>query len=67
MDKKIVEVTVRMPEYLKRDMQDLADHDDRTLSEAIRIALSTHLYGLKNRHEVPVCAGSSCPTSRGAE
>lgn len=65
MDKKIVEVTVRMPEYLKRDMQDLADRDDRTLSEAIRIALFNHLYGLKNRHEVPACAGLSCPTVRG--
>lgn len=45
MDKKIVEVTVRMPEYLKRDMQDLADQQDRTLSESIRVALCQYLYG----------------------
>ena len=67
MDKKIVEVTVRMPEYLKRDMQDLAARDDRSLSEAIRIALSNHLYGLKNRHDGACCAGVSCPTARGME
>ena len=65
--KKIVEVTVRMPESLKRDMQDLADIEDRTLSDVIRITLSNTLYGLKHRHEVSAAYGESSPAMRGKE
>lgn len=48
-DKKIVEVTVRMSETLKCDLQDVAMHNDRKLSDVIRIALETYLYGFKHR------------------
>jgi hypothetical protein len=50
-EKKISEVTVRLEEGMKRDLQDLAAHDDRTLSDTIRILLETALYGLKTRHD----------------
>jgi predicted transcriptional regulator len=49
MEKKIVEVTVRMSDTLKCDLQDIAMHNDRKLSDVIRIALELYLYGTKHR------------------
>ena len=64
-NKKIVEVTVRVPESLKRDLQDEAAHQDRTLSDTIRIALSQDLYGVKTRPDHACGHAESCPTLRG--
>lgn len=64
-EKRIAEVTVRLSESLKHDLQDIAAHDDRTLSETIRILLETQLYGLKSRHDALCGPSDSRPTSRG--
>ena len=54
-EKRIAEVTVRLEDGLKHDLQDMAAHEDRTLSELIRIILENHIYGLKARHD-QICA-----------
>ena len=64
-NKKIVEVTVRVPESLKRDLQDEAAHQDRTLSDTIRIALSQYLYGVKPRPDHACGHADSCHAMRG--
>lgn len=48
-EKRISEITVRLSETLKHDLQDVAAVTDRTLSETIRIALEVYLYGMKHR------------------
>ncbi|MGI9142258.1 MAG: hypothetical protein ACR2IJ_03605 [Fluviibacter sp.] len=47
--KKISEVTVRLSEELKQAANDVANFEDRTLSEVIRIALQLYVYGHKHR------------------
>lgn len=64
-EKKISEVTVRLSDTLKRDMQDLAAHEDRTLSDTIRIALEMYLYGAKHRLDVVCNHVESRGTTRG--
>lgn len=64
-EKRIAEVTVRLEESLKRDLQDLAMHQDRTLSEVIRVVLEDHLYGLKRRLCDACARGDSRPTLSG--
>ena len=64
-EKKISEVTVRLSDTLKRDMQDLAAHEDRTLSDTIRIALEMYLYGAKHRVDALCSHGQSSQTMRG--
>ena len=49
MEKRISEITVRLSETLKHDLQDDAALHDRTLSETIRIILDLYLYGSKHR------------------
>ena len=44
-EKCIESVRVHLPERLKNDLQDLADQEDRALSELIRVALEDWLYG----------------------
>ena len=51
MEKRISEITVRLSETLKHDLQDEAALHDRTLSETIRIILEVYLYGSKHRTE----------------
>ena len=48
-EKRICEITVRLSETLKQDLQDVAAAHDRTLSDTIRIALEVYLYGMKHR------------------
>ena len=48
-EKRIDEITVRVSDTLKRDLQDVAMHNDRKLSDVIRIALEIYLYGYKHR------------------
>lgn len=48
-EKRISEITVRLSETLKHDLQDVAAAHDRTLSDTIRIALEFYLYGMKHR------------------
>jgi len=62
-EKCISEVTVRLSDTLKRDLQDVAMHHDRSLSDLIRIVLETYLYGAKHR------ADESCSraNARGAK
>ncbi len=50
-DKRIAELTVRISDDLKRELQDQAAFEDRTLSDMIRIVLETHVYGFKARRE----------------
>jgi predicted transcriptional regulator len=66
-EKCISEVTVRLTDTLKRDLQDMAAHEDRTLSETIRIILETHLYGLKARHDALCGTATTGQTRRGIE
>ena len=51
IDKCIAEVTVRLTDTLKRDLQDLAMLDDRSLSDMIRTLLETSVYGLKHKRD----------------
>ena len=54
-EKCISEITLRLPESLKRDLQDIAAHEDRTVSDVIRTLLEDRIYGLKARHDA-LCA-----------
>lgn len=49
MEKCLERVPVNMPESLKRDLQDLADLEERTTGEYIRLALELHVYGARRR------------------
>ena len=65
-EKKITEVTVRLSEELKNDANDVANFEDRTLSEIIRIALQLYLYGHKHRADEACGHGQPCVTRRGS-
>ena len=40
--------------FLKRDLQDLAMHQDRTVGELIRVVLEQYVYGARQRmHAAP--------------
>lgn len=64
-EKCIAEITVRLSDTLKRDLQDLAMHDDRSLSDMIRILLEQSVYGLKTRLDHACAQSESCGASRG--
>ena len=64
-EKRISEVTVRMSETLKHDLNDEAAAHDRTLSEMIRIVLELYLYGAKHRTDGACGHGESRGASRG--
>ncbi len=64
-EKKISEVTVRLSDTIKRDAQDVAAFEDRTLSEVIRRALELYLYGHKMRFDAACGKADSCPAKRG--
>lgn len=51
LEKRISELTIRVPEPLKRELQDQAAFEDRTLSDMIRVVLEIHVYGFKARRE----------------
>ncbi len=46
-EKRILELTLRVPEDLKRELQDQAALEDRSLSDVIRGVLELHVYGFK--------------------
>lgn len=50
-EKRIFEITIRVPEELKRELQDQAAIEDRTLTDMIRGLLELHVYGFKARRE----------------
>jgi predicted transcriptional regulator len=64
-EKCIAEVTVRLSDTLKRDLQDQAMHEDRSLSDMIRVLLETSIYGLKHKREEACSQVSTCSTTRG--
>lgn len=64
-EKCIAEVTVRLADTLKRDLQDLAMHKDRSLSDMIRVLLETAVYGLKHRRDEACSLSGSCGARRG--
>lgn len=66
-EKALAEVTVRMTDTLKRDLQDLAAMEDRKLSDTIRTILELHLYGSKHRREQACGHAELCETKRGNE
>ena len=59
MEKCLAEIKLHVPEKLKRDLQDLADFEDRKTSELIRVILEGYLYGAQRK----LCR----PTSEGAD
>ena len=65
VEKKISEITLRLEETLKRDLQDMAAHEDRSLSDVIRIILETYLYGAKARTDFLCARGEPRETLRG--
>jgi hypothetical protein len=67
IEKKLAEVTVRLPESLKHDLQDEAAHEDRTLSEIVRLMLESSMYGLKARRDNQCSQQHERTTSRGNE
>ena len=64
-EKKISEVTVRLSDTIRRDAQDVAAFEDRTLSEVIRRALELYLYGHKMRADTACGKADSCAAKRG--
>ena len=58
-EKRIEEITVRISDTLKRDLQDAAMLHDRKLSDEVRIALELYLYGVK--HRVDEACDHLCP------
>ena len=64
-EKALAEVTVRMSETLKRDLQDLAAMEDRKLSDTIRMILELYLYGSKHRRDQACSQHEAGGTSRG--
>lgn len=45
VEKQTEEITLRMSPELKRELLLLADRDDRTLREYIRLVLTRHVHG----------------------
>ena len=66
VEKKISEITLRLEEGMKHDLQDMAAHEDRTLSEVIRIILECHLYGFKARADAMCSPAKERQTMRGS-
>lgn len=64
-EKKISEMTIRLSDSLKRDLQDVAALEDRTLSVVIRQILELYLYGYKHRADLACGKEDSCQTRRG--
>jgi predicted transcriptional regulator len=64
-EKCIAEITLRLSDTLKRDLQDLAMHEDRSLSDMIRVLLESSLYGLKHRRDEACAHSDSCLAKRG--
>jgi predicted transcriptional regulator len=64
-EKCIAEITVRMTDSLKRDLQDLAMHEDRSLSDMIRVLLEQSVYGMKHRRDEACSLSDSCGARRG--
>ena len=60
-EKCLAEIKLHVPERLKRDLQDLADHEDRKTSELIRVILEGYLYGAQRK----LCRTESEGSSRG--
>ena len=48
-EKCLESIHIHTGESLKRDLQDLAMHQDRTVGELIRTVLEQHVYGAKQR------------------
>ena len=46
-EKCLEEIHLHLGESLKRDLQDLAMHDNRAVSEYARAVLEHHVYGAK--------------------
>lgn len=57
-EKCIAEIKLWLPEHMKRDLQDLADQDDRKTSELIRVVLEDYLYGAQRKLCRPSSEGS---------
>lgn len=66
-EKCIAEITLRLSDTLKRDLQDLAMHEDRSLSDMIRALLEVSIYGLKHRADASCARADSRQTMRGNE
>ncbi len=66
-EKCIAEVTVRLSDTLKRDLQDLAMLEDRKLSDMIRVILESALYGLKHRRDEACLLPDSRRATRGGD
>jgi predicted CopG family antitoxin len=64
-EKCVSEITLRLTESLKRDLQDIAVHEDRTVSDVIRSLLEDRLYGLKARHDAMCGQANAGETTRG--
>ena len=64
-EKCISEITLRLTESLKRDLQDIAAHEDRTVSDVIRTLLEDRLYGLKAKHDALCARDIPSETKRG--
>lgn len=45
----VTQLTLRLPDKLKEDLQNLADNDRRKLSDYIRIALEEHVESKKEK------------------
>ena len=60
-EKCLTDIKVWLPIDVKRDLQDLADHEDRKTSELIRVILENHLYGVKRK----LCRSDSEGSDRG--
>lgn len=48
-EKCLESLNIHTGETLKRDLQDLAMHEDRTVGEYIRSVLEQHVYGHKSK------------------
>jgi len=59
-EKCLTEIKVHLPISLKRDLQDLADFEDRKTSELIRVILEGYLYGAQRK----LCRPNSEGTNR---
>lgn len=64
-EKLIEEMTIRLSESLKRDLQDVAAQEDRALSVVICQILELYLYGYKHRADLACGKEDSCQTRRG--
>lgn len=64
-EKRIAEVTVRMSETLKHDLQDRAMNEDRTVSEVMRVIIEDFLYGVNRRLRDEAAQEPASQTLRG--